>query len=147
MESPQPLARHARIFQSLHGTARVPMPPLELFDFVMRPVTFDDRFVFIAEDFRFWATDGSAEGTFPLHGPDGQEIFSWYASAIGFGKYLVFSTGTSFDPSCYVRDGTGTTAQRIENLVCSVFLPVGDRLYFSCCEPQTGEELWVFEER
>ncbi len=129
------------------GTARVPTPQPELFDFVMRPVTFGDRFVFIDEDFRFWVTDGSAEGTFPLNGPDGQELFAWYGSVIAFGKYLVFSTGSSLGPSCFVWDGTGSTAQPIDNLECDYFLPVGERLYFRGFEPQTGAELWVFEER
>jgi len=43
--------------------------------------------------------------------------------------------------------GRGVQIGAIDNLECDYFLPVGERLYFRGFEPQTGAELWVFEER
>jgi ELWxxDGT repeat protein len=118
---------------------------------VMRPVPFGNRLLFVNPDFHFWVTDGTAEGTFPLLDPRGKEIQATEGHALGFKNYLVFAAangdGSEGDGACYVWNGAGSTVQQLENLSCSSFLPVRDRLYFNGFQPQTGAELWVMEER
>jgi len=126
------------------GTIQVPAQPLGSFSYGgMRPVPFGDRLLYVNEDSYFWVTDGTAAGTFPLLDPQGHGIYDYYGDAIDFKNHLVFATG---DGACYVWNGTGATVQQLD-LACGAFLAVGDRLFFSGFQTQTGAELWVMEEK
>jgi ELWxxDGT repeat protein len=129
------------------GTVQVPARPIiSYYNDAMRPVPFGDRLVFVNNDFHFGVTDGTAEGTFPLRDPRGDEISDFHGRAIDFKNHLVFATGYE-DGACYVWNGAGATVQQLENLSCDSFLAAGDRLYFNGFQPQTGAELWVMEEK
>jgi ELWxxDGT repeat protein len=134
------------------GTVQLPARPIiSYYNDAMRPVPFGDRLLFVNNEFRFEVTDGTAEGTFPLLDPRGNQIYDINSRAIDFKNHLVFATGyddgEGADGACYVWDGPGATVQQLENLSCDSFLAAGDRLYFSGFQPQTGTELWVMEEK
>lgn len=135
------------------GTYQVPTPPLEEREDPLHPspTPFGDRLVFTGdEEYSLWVTDGTAEGTFRLVDPWGDPISGYGSRSIEFKNHLVLATldddGGGAGP-CYVWNGAGATAQLLEDLACDSFLAVGDRLYFSGLQPQTGEELWVMEEK
>jgi len=116
------------------------------------PAPFGDRLVFTGDDhYNFWVTDGTAEGTFPLLDAQGNRISRYGNRSIEFKNHLVLATldedDGGGDGPCYVWNGAGATAQQLGNLACDSFLAVGDRLYFSGFQPQTGAELWVMEEK
>jgi ELWxxDGT repeat protein len=132
------------------GTVRTPARPIiSYYDDAMRPVSFGDRLLYVNNGFHFAVTDGTAEGTFPLLDPRGDEIHDLDGRAIDFKNHLVFATGydDGEDGACYVWNGAGAAVQQLENLACDSFLAAGDRLYFRGFQPQTGAELWVMEEQ
>ncbi len=131
------------------GTRQIPARPLDFRLDAPPLMAFGDRLVFNGEDFDYWITDGTAEGTFPLRDARGNKISRYESHSIVFKDQLVFTAIDDFghDGPCYVWNGTGTTVRQLENLSCSSFLAVGDRLYFNGFQPQTGAELWVMEEK
>jgi len=137
--------------------AGAPVPLAADFRFgTLPPIAFGDRLVFSDAAEHLWVTDGTAEGTFLLHDPAGQEIvLGGGGRAISFAGHLIASvalvTSTDDFGPCYVWDGTGTTtstATPAAGVLCSGdFFPVGPRLYFTGFQPDTGAEPWVFEEK
>src|SRR6185369_13390425 len=133
------------------GTFQVSVPSLTPYD-DRPPVPVGDRLAFVSnEDDTYWITDGTAEGTFQLLDSGGRGISSYSSQSIGFKNQLVLTANkedsSEGEGACYVWNGAGATVQKLENLSCISFLPVRDRLYFSGFQPETGEELWVMEER
>ena len=138
------------------GTRQVPASLLENHSNPMEPppAPFGDRLVFTsADDYNFWVTDGTAEGTFPLVDPRGNTISRYSSHSIEFKNHLVIGTYDGDDGGddgpCYIWDGAGATVRQLEDaLSCPApFIAMGDRLYFGGFQPQTGAELWVMEER
>ncbi len=140
----------------LSGTG-TPVPLAADFLFgTLQPIAYGDRLVFSDTEEHLWVTDGTADGTFLLHDPAGQEIaFGGGGRAISFAGHLIASVAlvtsiNDFGP-CYIWDGTGATASTATpaaGVLCNGdFFPVGSRLYFTGYEPDIGAEPWVFEER
>lgn len=129
------------------GTARIPATYYDNRFSTLRPFVFGDRLAFSDDQDTLWVTDGTAAGTFQLHGPAGSPIYPSFGGGVLFAGRLVVSAGNGFNP-CYVWDGKGDTAVELAGVQCDgTFFPVGSRLYFQGFEPQTGAELWVLEEK
>lgn len=120
---------------------------------IVPPVAVGERLVFGDSSGRLWVTDGTAEGTFSLHDPAGQDVLLLDGRAVSFAGHLVAATPLAeggFSP-CYVWDGSGTAAVPAvpaAGVLCDGdFFPAGSRLYFTGFDPHTGAEPWVFEEK
>jgi len=128
------------------GTALLPVHLEDRFS-MPQPIVFGERLVFANSEDRLMVTDGTAAGTFPLHDPAGNPVFTGFGGGVSFAGRLVFSDGNGFNP-CFVWDGTGDTVTPVDGVFCTgIFTAAGPRLFFPGFEPRTGVELWVFEEK
>jgi ELWxxDGT repeat protein len=127
-------------------TGFVRVPATVSFHLGTTPIAFGDRLVFADGSEKISVTDGSPAGTFPLLDPAGEEIsLGGVGHVASFAGSLVFAGN---DPGpCTIWDGTGNVAAPAADVQCGGgFFPVGSRLFFTGIAPQTGAELWAFEE-